>query len=822
MQLRLSEGGSRCAGRVEVFYRGTWGTVCDDSWDSSDGNVVCRQLNCGNALDSALPDSIGPGSGTIWLDDVKCSGEEAFLWKCPAKAWGENDCDHEEDVKVLCSGHHGLRLAGGVDSCSGRVEVLHGELWGTLCDVYFGLEEASVVCEALHCGVLKELPQRAHFAEGNGPVWKEKYRCRGNESQLWDCPVSSWDQFRCSHENDVSVICTAASWSLRLTNGGRRCDGRVEIYHTGSWGRVQDRSWDLNDAKVVCRQLSCGVAIAAYNASKYGEAEGPVWVKDVHCAGNESHLWNCSPLRLNSSQNDRIGVGVLCSAVTFQHYFLTEHEELRLSDGGSRCAGRVEIYHNGAWGSVCDDSWDLIDADVVCKQLGCGNALQLGHPALGGPDYSPIWLDELDCSGNESFLWECPHASWGNHDCNHKEDVIIMCSEHKDIRLVNGKHRCEGRVEVFYNGTWGTVCREKLDRHDGIVICKQLECGTLDYIEYDVWTFGEGSGPIWLDEVECISHESTLWQCQSDPWGQHNCDHLEDAGVVCTEPNVMEEVPQNSADFIRELDSGQSLHLVGGNTNCSGRVEIMFNKRWGTVCDDSWDLVDANVVCRQLGCGSALLAPGGAAFGQGNGTIWLDDVKCTGSESVLFDCPCSSLSPHDCNHKEDASVVCSGLEILQATQSTNSEQQDKRSYILLATCITLGVLLIVEFTAIIMLLKTKWRRKDDAMDSWDSPIGLYQAIYEEIEIIPPVSASTESLDQIEYYTSHMSAMDPEGKPLNIQEYNDRAPADSHFLDQFNTFKTNEVSCETFSTSETPPQMSIGNPSENLTTSTSDQ
>ncbi|XP_072342212.1 scavenger receptor cysteine-rich type 1 protein M130-like [Scyliorhinus torazame] len=218
------------------------------------------------------------------------------------------------------------------------------------------------------------------------------------------------------------------------------------------------------------------------------------------------------------------------------HYFLSGHKQLSLSDGGSRCAGRLEIYYSGIWGSVCDDTWDLTDAEVVGKQLGCGNALQLPFPAASGPGTGTIWLDELDCSGNESSIWQCPHALWGNHDCNHKEDVEIMCSEHKELRLVNGKHRCEGRVEVFYNGTWGTVCSDKLENRDADVICKQLECGTADFIDYDAKSFGMGTGHIWLDEIECLSHETTLWQCQGDPWGQHNCEHREDAGIVCSDP----------------------------------------------------------------------------------------------------------------------------------------------------------------------------------------------------------------------------------------------------------------------------------------------
>ncbi|XP_067881324.1 scavenger receptor cysteine-rich type 1 protein M130-like [Heterodontus francisci] len=129
-----------------------------------------------------------------------------------------------------------------------------------------------------------------------------------------------------------------------------------------------------------------------------------------------------------------------------------------------------------------------------------------------------------------------------------------MCSEHKELRLVNGKHRCEGRVEVFYNGTWGTVCSDTLDGSDAEVICKQLECGPLSSIDYYAQSFGEGSGPIWLDGMECISHESFLWQCQKEPWGIHNCEHREDAGVVCSEAKVTEEQPHRSKDCIREYD----------------------------------------------------------------------------------------------------------------------------------------------------------------------------------------------------------------------------------------------------------------------------
>ena len=89
------------SGRVEVFINGQWGTVCDDSWSSSDARVVCRQLGytSGTAHGGAI---YGEGTGPIWLAYVRCWGFESSLLNCPHRGIGQHNCGHGEDASVAC------------------------------------------------------------------------------------------------------------------------------------------------------------------------------------------------------------------------------------------------------------------------------------------------------------------------------------------------------------------------------------------------------------------------------------------------------------------------------------------------------------------------------------------------------------------------------------------------------------------------------------------------------------------------------------------------------------------------------------------------
>ena len=88
----------------------------------------------------------------------------------------------------------------------------------------------------------------------------------------------------------------------------------------------------------------------------------------------------------------------------------------------------MEVYHNGEWGTVCDDGWDLNDAQVVCSELEIGQAISAVHNAFYGQGSGQIQLSNLNCAGSEWTIENCTHRGWGVSSCTHADDASIQCA----------------------------------------------------------------------------------------------------------------------------------------------------------------------------------------------------------------------------------------------------------------------------------------------------------------------------------------------------------------------------------------------------------
>jgi len=289
---------------------------------------------------------------------------------------------------------------------------------------------------------------------------------------------------------------------------------------------------------------------------------------------------------------------------------------------------------------VCDDYFTAATGRVVCSMLGFVSGSKIDNRNYT-TRHGPIWLDDVRCNGTENDIAECSHRGWGVHNCQHREDVAVSCSR-LDVRLNGGRDPREGRLEVLHNGVWGTACiyyGYQAAEATARVVCSILGFGDVGRPIRD--NYGLGPGQTWLNAVRCNGRETNINECTYNGWGVSGClSSYEYQAVSC-------------------LTEGAAA-LFGGGSPREGRLEVYHNDRWGTVCDDGFTDAAAKVVCYSLGFGYIGREVYIDAYGMGEGTIWLDDTECSGTEEHISSCSHRGWGSHNCGHHEDAAISCVG------------------------------------------------------------------------------------------------------------------------------------------------------------------
>ncbi|XP_052281888.1 deleted in malignant brain tumors 1 protein-like isoform X1 [Dreissena polymorpha] len=538
-------------GRVEMQVGGIWGTVCDQYWDKREAAVFCRQLNFtdGEPVGGA---HFGAGSGPIWISHLECKGTEKYLHQCPHRGftneissdwWFPLPCEtHSDDAGVFC--YKSVRLNSGPSADAGGLEVHRDGKWYGVCDSGIGKNEALVVCKSLKSYYVDAVPVNgSSYGNLSGEIGFSSIKCSGQETDLNLCQLTF--EKSCDSGHYASVYCSNStivdtSFKVRLAGDSLSSSihGILEARVEGIWGRVCLHGFTDSDARVACRQFGYDGGVAYLHIMKNDK---PVLVSNVQCTGTENSISECpkdiaSPNReyCNYGSND---AGVICYNRTDGIGF-----DYRLNGGSNPSNGRVEIGYAGRWGMVCAWSWQSNDAAVLCRALGYKDGI-VSYEKNISLGFTLPWVTGFFCQGHETSLMTCLNTGFnstfltdlcmGGRDPGAYSQCFNETVEDTKVRLVDGPNNHSGRVEVFMTGAnqWGTICDDYWDDPDAIVVCRQL--GFYGGQALKKAPYGQGTGPIWFDNLKCIGNESKIGDCGHRGIGTHNCNHTEDVGVIC-------------------------------------------------------------------------------------------------------------------------------------------------------------------------------------------------------------------------------------------------------------------------------------------------
>uniref|UniRef100_A0A668AIX5 SRCR domain-containing protein n=1 Tax=Myripristis murdjan TaxID=586833 RepID=A0A668AIX5_9TELE len=611
-------GHNRCSGTLEMKQHGEWKPVDDQDsdWNLKAAAAVCRELDCGSAVSTERSEYY---SRSVWLIRSSCLRSGSTLKEC-VETWSEVS---SYNLEISCSGNKSVRLVNGNSLCSGRVEVKSDQSWSSVCEADFDQQDAEVVCRELGCGAPSVL-QGALYGEGEAPMWTKEFQCEGNESSLLDCGSSGSARNTCSPGKAVGLTCSEPD-VVRVVGGASRCSGRLELKQHGEWKLLVDRYLKQKVAAAACRELDCGSAVSAeIIQGSPNEPEKSAWDIRSTCLRPGSTLTECVKSVPVLSTRSLLSLSLLSLSLSLSLL----PESVRLVNGNSLCSGRVEVKSDQSWSSVCEADFDQQDAQVLCRELGCGPPSVL-QGALYGEAEAPMWTKEFQCEGSESSLLDCGSSGSARNTCSPGKAVGLTCSE-LDIRLGGGASRCAGRLELKHLGEWKLVGESvsELNLKAAAAVCRELDCGS---VVSAVNRHHSSYSTEWMFNSSCFQSGYTVREC----------------------------VSLGFPVYYLEITCSQSVRLVNGNSVCSGRVEVKSDQSWSSVCEADFDQQDAEVVCRELGCGPPSLLQG-ALYGEAEAPMGTKEFQCEGSESSLLDCGSSGSARNTCSPGKAVGLTCSG------------------------------------------------------------------------------------------------------------------------------------------------------------------
>ncbi|XP_026077771.1 lysyl oxidase homolog 4-like [Carassius auratus] len=502
-------------------------------------------------------------------------------------------------------------------------------------------------------------------------------------------------------------------FQVRLVGGRNRFEGRLEVLYNGAWGTVCDDEVNINLANVVCRELGFSRGLTWAHSAKFGEGRGQIWMDNVWCSGSESSLSECRSNGWGVSDCTHAeDLGVICSPDPPTHGHVLRYAEppsplISNVVSNTPLRGHEIGLHRGARGP---SSPHLNGHRIHLRRNGLESAVTpRGHripdflrsrasyrrapevtptpttrsPERPAPAPEPVYSPEPAAEpiySPEPVYPRVEHSNRMDLDFTDMDEQPSGSLRLDEVRLRpvltdtrSAAMVTEGVLEVRHAGKWRQVCSLGWDLSGSRVVCGMLGFPSAEQHDTRVYRklwdskmedpttrSAVSKKAFWVERVQCSGSEVSLAQCRAQlsvPRHDVPCSGGMHAVVRC--------VP--GAQFSRSSASrppqappplNAAVRLKAGARLGEGRVEVLREGKWGTVCDHLWDLTAASVVCRELGFGSARDAPRGALMGQGTGPIHMNAVQCSGQESSITQCRFQEVPLRSCKHSQDASVRC--------------------------------------------------------------------------------------------------------------------------------------------------------------------
>ncbi|XP_057699050.1 scavenger receptor cysteine-rich type 1 protein M130-like isoform X2 [Corythoichthys intestinalis] len=600
-EFRVMGGQSNCDGTVEGKDYGEWRPLGGYYWEKDHFSEVCKQLGCGSLISTSR--HLLPKRQPVWVPDGFCGNGLCTEWRAS-----------RSDLLITVACSESVRLVDRKDTCSGNLMLKSAHTWESVCHKALSAEDALVVCRELGCGFPRDYQSRKPSAQDTQQRSPD-FKCKGTEEVLTKCPSFTFNATE-GHCGNSIFSCIDRPLGPHIS---------VHSIH----GEKKNELLKGHRFAIICRQLG-PYAIHSFRLRKGIYTNHPsVWTEKatdnsaifLFPALNDSHkgVYNCD---FNFELSSRI-----FSDTNSLHLTVKELNDLRLRDGGSQCAGRLEVKHDQEWRPVSyQNNWSLREAAVVCQQLRCSSVVSTRKMDTS-TEPVPVWRFYSDCEGSESALMDC-----GTVKMTYSSSIIeVVCAgvlPRPNITFFSGytEEKQQETVNILKGYSFFIKCSVEPHYPHGHF---SLNFSGL------YQTFSQ-SQPAVNHSARFVFHTAQLVHTGNFTCVYHNFVFSQNFTSVSDSCSVTVE---DELDLI--LDDG--VNTDNNSISCSGKLFVRHEKELRMLSSESplWDLKHASVVCRQLGCGAAVSTNATSLLNKQ--AVWRLFSDCDGAESALLDC--STVAP---------------------------------------------------------------------------------------------------------------------------------------------------------------------------------